>query len=350
MLVEGMHDIQSEQKQKARQKYLLWSFVLFVLISGLVLYYFSAIKKEFILLEKVQPVWLGIAVSAQIATYGCTATIYYFLLKAYQLKEVPGLRKLFSASLISLFFNQTMPSAGISGNIFFLNFLLRYGAGVSSIVSLIITELLIFYVAMLLVIIFLLLFCMSFTGVPGVFKGTLAGGALIYLLFGLAIILAGKKNFVYRFLKRIAKVKFLRSLTANINKGFTQQEIMSQEMKLFIFVKEHKKATLYSFVFQLMLIASDAFTVYALFSGLGVSISLIAVLLGFICAKIISILPFLPGALILYESSMTFFFVSLSVPLHIAVIVTLVYRLLSFWLPMPVGFFLYRRWLAKKVP
>ncbi|HEY6063496.1 MAG TPA: hypothetical protein VIV35_07795, partial [Chitinophagaceae bacterium] len=46
---------------------------------------------------------------------------------------------------------------------------------------------------------------------------------------------------------------------------------------------------------------------------------------------------------ILYEGSMTFFYVHFGVPVAVAAVATLLYRALSFWLPIPVGFFLYRR-------
>lgn len=38
-------------------------------------------------------------------------------------------------------------------------------------------------------------------------------------------------------------------------------------------------------------------------------------------------------------------FASAGVPPGTAIVVTLVYRFLSFWSPMPIGTFLYRQWL-----
>jgi uncharacterized protein (TIRG00374 family) len=85
---------------------------------------------------------------------------------------------------------------------------------------------------------------------------------------------------------------------------------------------------------------ADMFTVCALFHGLGVFTTFSTVFVAFILAKIISLLPISPGALIVYESSLTFFLVKLGAPVGTAVIVTLLFRVLSFWLPMPAGFLL----------
>jgi len=50
-----------------------------------------------------------------------------------------------------------------------------------------------------------------------------------------------------------------------------------------------------------------------------------------------------PGALIFYEGGMTLFYTLLGIPAGGAFVVTMLYRALSFWLPMPVGLLLYRK-------
>jgi len=101
-------------------------------------------------------------------------------------------------------------------------------------------------------------------------------------------------------------------------------------------------------ILQFCIFMSDAFTIFSLFKGLGITVTILEVSTGFILTKIISILPFLPGALILYEGSMTFFFSRMGINLGTAVVVTLLYRALSFWLPILLGFFLYRKLQLKE--
>lgn len=334
----------AEQKGKTNSKYIVWSFVLFVLVFGFVVYYFSEIRKEFALLEKVKPFWLIAAIIAQLITYLCTAAIYHLLLAPYKLQQGPGLAVLTRASVISLFFNQTMPSAGISGNTFFLNFLLRFGMNVSASISLIITELLIFYTAMEVLILLLLFACFLVVQASGVFTATLIGGMIVYLVFGIAVVLSGRKKVIYRLIERLGKIKPLRSLVVRIKKRISLQMLEGQEIKPLLFIRRNPLTVFRSFVLQLFLFIADAFTILALFTGLGISVSPFSIILCYMCTKIISILPFLPGALVLYESSMSYFFAAEGLPVASAIIVTLLYRLLSYWLPMPVGFLLYKRW------
>jgi len=176
---------------------------------------------------------------------------------------------------------------------------------------------------------------------------TLTIGLVVYLVFATFTAFAGRKKFIDLVLKKIQKVKFIKKIFEKLTEKIEQQGISKTEVNLLTLVEKNKGQALKAFLFQLLVVASDAFTLYALFNGLGIPVSPFVVLLGLITTRIISLIPFLPGSLILYESSMTFFFKSLAVPFGAAAIVTLIYRLLSFWFPIPIGLFFCRRWQQK---
>jgi uncharacterized protein (TIRG00374 family) len=205
----------------------------------------------------------------------------------------------------------------------------------------------IFYGSMEVIIICLLVTCLFFYKVPHVFTVTLTTGLIIYLGFATFIAFIEKKKFVQFLYRNIQRLKFVKKLFEKVNKRIQEQGISEKDVHLLTFLKNNKRTVWRTFLFQLMVIAADGFTLYSLFYGLGVPVGAFVVLLSLISTRIISLLPFLPGSLLLYESSLSFFFVSLGIPLSTAIIVTLVYRLLSFWFPMPVGLFFYRRWLKK---
>ncbi len=320
-------------------------FILFVLLFGLAVYYFSEIKNEFRLLERVNPYWLIAALCGQFMTYFFTALIYQLLLKAYRLPRLPGRWDLLKASIISLFFNQTVPSAGISGNTFLVNFLARFNLSRTPAISLILEELLIFYSAMEAIIISLLIACMFVYRSFYSFKGVLTAGILIYLAFSLVVSFAGRKNMLTRLYDKVSKARLVKKLFKSINKKMSESDILKNEVLVWPLIKSNIPMAIRVFFLQLAVVAADGFTLYVLFLGIGHPISPFIVLLTLICTKVISILPFLPGSLVLYESSMSFFFASAGVPAGTAIVVTLVYRFLSFWFPMPVGTFLYRQWL-----
>jgi uncharacterized protein (TIRG00374 family) len=124
-----------------------------------------------------------------------------------------------------------------------------------------------------------------------------------------------------------------------------ESDILGNEILLWPLIKSNLPMATRVFFLQLAVIAADGFTLYVLFLGMNQPISPFIVLLALICTKVISLIPFLPGSLVLYESSMSFFFASAGVPPGTAIVVTLVYRFLSFWCPIPIGTFLYRHWL-----
>lgn len=337
----------SNQNEKEKSGSWLLFFILFILVLCFVIYYFSEIKQELKLLDKVNAFWLIAAIFAQFLTYFFTAIIYFFLLDAQRWHQSPSLWDLLKASFISLFINQTVPSAGISGNIFIFNFLVKFDISVTRIISLILTELLTSYAAIEVLIIFFLATYRSDDKEFNVFTVTLVAGFAAYILFGILVGLAGKKRSLEFFYKKIKKIKFIKEVFEKYNQRIVQEGISNKNVHLLNFLKKNKRSVLKACLFHLLVVGADGATLYALFLGLGTPVSTYVILLSLVSTRIISLMPFLPGSLFLYESSMSFFFASLGVPLNIAIIVTLVFRLLSFWFPMPIGLLLYRRWLSK---
>jgi len=182
---------------------------------------------------------------------------------------------------------------------------------------------------------------------PSGCRGILIAGAIVYLVFAIVIVIAGRKNSLEFITKKISKWKFLRNYMEKMESQFRSltsgQHKTDPVMKL-VRKKENSAGIM---LLQLIIIALDGLTIYALFNGLGVFVSLFIIFLVLICTRIISVIPFLPGALILYESSMVFLFTQLKIDLGTALVVTMLYRLLSFWLPLPVGWILYRKWIVK---
>jgi uncharacterized protein (TIRG00374 family) len=314
-----------------------------VIVFALGVYYFSDIKKDIKLLRNVNLGWLGIAILAQVCTYFLGAVIYYDLLRAFKVKKPPGLGQLLQANVAALFLNQAVPIAGLSGSTFFFNFLVKRNIAVSYILPLIVIELLAFYAAMEIIILFAATACLFLQKAPLLFFGFFAGGFLAYFLFGFLIAVIGRQKTLKTLYKKLTGLKFIRKWLQRREASFpgkTELNEIKTPERIFL---EHKATILKTVGWQVCIFLADAFTIFALFYGLSAPVSIITVIVVLICSKIISLLPFLPGSLILYEGGMTFFFVSLGVPFNTAVIVTLLYRILSFWLPIPVGLFIYRK-------
>ncbi len=94
---------------------------------------------------------------------------------------------------------------------------------------------------------------------------------------------------------------------------------------------------------QLVALLLDAVTLLCLFLSLGEWPHLSVVLLGYSLAYFFSTVTSLPGGGGSFEATMTLTFTQLNVASEIALSVTLLYRLLAFWLPLVVVATMYHR-------
>jgi uncharacterized protein (TIRG00374 family) len=77
--------------------------------------------------------------------------------------------------------------------------------------------------------------------------------------------------------------------------------------------------------------------VLATLYGLNVQPDPALTLLAFVAASVLGLVPFTPGGLGFVEAGLTATLVLAGVPAGDALVTTLVYRLLTFWLPLPIG-------------
>lgn len=316
----------------------IYFYIFAIIIFGFVIYYFAEIKGDIKLFIKVKPAWLVLAIAAQVGTYLFNSIICRRLLRTFAPKSHISIKELFQASIVTLFINQTIPSVNLSGNIYFFNFLKKRGVAEHAAFSLLVLELLTFYTAVICIILVLLFICIFLKGIPLYFIFIFLGGIVAFTLFALLIGLLGRGKTVDKLLRKLSRIRFLEKSIHKFKK--MPFDKIKNPWRVYA---DHTPVVITTIIFQTCIFLLDSLTLYALFHGLGMPVSFLPVLFGFILTKIISLLPFLPGALILYEGSMTFFYVHFGVPVAVAAVVTLLYRALSFWLPIPVGFFLYRR-------
>src|SRR5690606_13187544 len=111
----------------------------------------------------------------------------------------------------------------------------------------------------------------------------------------------------------------------------------------------NKKASLLAIFYQLCLIGCDIITAFAIIKGFHVQLPFTHIAFALLLSIVIGALPISPGSLIAYEGAMTYFLTILGTPIHAALIVTLLFRFFTFWLPMPVGLLLYRNLQKKRI-
>ena len=326
----------------------IFFYILSVGIFVFVAIYFTEIKKDVKLFEKINPLWLCLALLGQAATYLFGALVFRQLLSSFKIKIKRAIWTLVQVNIVTLFFNQTVPSAGISGNTFFFNFLRKKKVPIHQSVSVISTELLTFYAAMEIIIVAIFIIILFFVKAPTLFMIISGVGFLVYLVFGLAVEFLSRERLIKKIYKKINSLKIFRKLATRIKTSLSGNVSFSDVTSPLQFYRQNKMVIVQAVLLQIFIFSADGFTIFCLFKGLGVSYKVLAVPVAFVLTKIISLLPVSPGALILYEGSMVFFFSRLGVNLNAAIVVTLAYRALSFWLPIFLGLFLYRKLQSSK--
>ncbi len=333
---------------KSKRTIPLGSLIFYFLVIILIIIAFrrfSEIERVTRLFREARPAMLALAIGAQILTYLATAYIYYELLDIYKQKKAVKKGELFRASVVSLFLTQAVPTAGVSGNTFIIYFLNNKRVPMKQSVSIITLELFTYYAAHILLLFFVFLYFVFFLNwaVNGLLLAIGLVGAGLFLLISVLIVFFGSKRFLF-FLRKARKFRSVSWILNKIKMGplFRGSSEAGWESPLEI-LKNKREFLFWPLVWQIAILLLDAVTILFLFIGFNFHVPFSYIVLVLLLTKIISLVSVLPGALVFFEGSMVLFFSFFSVPLDLAVIITLLFRALSFWLPMPFGLYFYRR-------
>lgn len=173
--------------------------------------------------------------------------------------------------------------------------------------------------------------------------------ALIFIL-SVSILLFRKKGkhlvwFLEFFSKLINKiVKIFRK------RGFFTSELfkkfVSDFHQCFYFLWQNKQKIPLIFFSSLLLFLGDIFTLYFSFLVFGFQSNLALLILGYSLSLILTLFTLIPGAPGIMEASLMIVFIKFGLPAHIVLFATLLFRIFSYWLPLPLGIFSY--WKLKK--
>lgn len=302
--------------------------------------YFGSIREDIGLFVKIQPVWLLAAVAFQVGTYVAAAASYRQWIIAYGHPNIVRMPEMLELSVMMLFFNQTVPSAGVSGGAFLSRRLMRRGISPEKSVSIFLLELLAQYLALLACALGLLMFGGALQ-VPAFAFGVLITGIIAYTFLICFVLLLGRRSTLNFVLSRLDRIPFMRKRLHRFE-GLAKAESGDVRGAVRMFLANPDVSS-QAVLLAVIVITFDMLTIWALFAGLGVPVGLGASAAGYILTRIITSIPTSPGSLVVFEGGMAYFLSGMGVPLEAAVTITLLFRILSFWLPMPVGFFLYRR-------
>lgn len=322
----------------------------FITIAVLVITYlrFSEIRLIGSVFARSSLEWLIAIIIIQLFVYYFQALNYRDVLRIKDL-EVKT-EKLYPMSFVVQFLNQALPSGGLSGQVFFVQYLRKYGLTVAEGIGRAFIEIMTLWMAMGL------FFVIS--SIIVVRGGEIANipqlRYLIYTFVFLAIILVS----IFLLIQRKRRSKLVKWITNWFHSRFENKsknedtsdqakhlEIIFDQLKTSInFRVLQKKAKDFwlAFFWQCMILLAHIFTLYFISFAIGHPISFRLAFIVFSLVRFIGMIAFVPGALGVFEGAMTLILISFGVPASQAFAMTILLRAFTFWLPMPVGWALYR--------
>lgn len=295
--------------------------------------------------------WLLMAVFLQVLTYIFLALNYHYIFKIKG--HMVSYLKLYPMAFIVQFINQVFPSAGISGQIFFVDYLISRGATVADGIGRSILEIASLFCGFAIVFIIASVVYFSngaFTQHPD----------LIYLVYifwffastALAVFLVIQRPRDHNLISRL--IDYFKK-QENSDTGGKSKENGKIKNYWLLFVKELKtnmnadslagnsNPFVLAIISQAIVFFLDSLTLYALAFALNIQISFALVFIIFTFTQFISMISFVPGSLVIYEGGMVIMLIAFGVERGSALTLALLFRFLTFWLPMPIGWLLYRQ-------
>ena len=291
---------------------------------------FSEERAFITLVDHAKPWWMVVAAMLQAGTYAAQGWIWRRVAHAagYRISRVAALE----LSLAKLFVDQALPSAGLSSSLLVARALaqrqLAPGVVNASVLINIASYHLAYVVALLGALAILLL--------NGFSSAIVTTTAALFVAFAFALgaailALVGRRH------ERLAQA--LRSFPAAL-------AILDFVAAADPVLVRRARVLTETLGLQLAIMLLDALTLWALINAVGGSAPATGVLASFMIASLVRTMGIVPGGLGTFEATSVLMLRTLGVDLAAALAATLLFRGLSFWIPMLPGYWCSRRAIA----
>ena len=287
--------------------------------------------RDFIrLAEDAEPWWLTIAVLLQSATYAAQGEIWRRV-GTRAGAPLPGWDA-FRLSLAKLFADQALPSAGISGSIVVARTLEQRGVRPGAINAVVLINLASYHLGYIAA----LAAALAILQWEGHATLLIVLSTLLFVLFAVAVTagVIGLSGVDRRARAQwISRFTPLRSSVAFIQRADPQ-------------LIRNPRLLVDTTALQVGIILLDAATMWVLLRSLGTHPSATGVFASFMIASLVRTIGIVPGGLGTFEATSVLTLAMTGTTIPIALSATLLFRGLSFWLPMVPGLWLSRRMIA----
>jgi len=311
----------TDEDAKATIRWFSWLFGVAMLSAVIIAaIHFSEERELLRIAESAQPWWLAVAAALQVGTYFAQGEAWRVVMRAAGYSIALSLA--FKLSLAKLFIDQAIPSAGISGTVVVARALEHRGVSRAVVMASVVIESVSYYAAYIMA----LAFAVLITVVGGHASPLIFATALCFIAFSAALsaaalALAGRRHTIPQWLMRVPLLRTVLSLVGEADPIFVRS--------LPLMIKSGS--------FQLGIVLLDAATVWVLIRALGEEASPTGVFASFVVSTLLRTISIVPGGLGVFEAASVVTLRLAGVSLSVALAATLLFRGLSFWLPMGPG-------------
>lgn len=321
-----------------------WRLILGLVIIGILVAVVSAERRELIkagrILSRSHPIWIGAALLMQGLVYLCFTSVYWRSLRllGYHVRLV----SLYGVAFIAIFLGRVFPAGGTSTYAFLLYQFRRRGIpdGTGAVAVTIdgLSYLTAFFT--LLTGGFLYLFTHGALNVRQIQIVSL----LTLTILALAMYIWGLSRDRALLTKRVLSIKHW--LARLFRRNWSDMRVLSFIAEIYegaALIGRDRRSFVQLVALHLSALLLDAVTLLLLFWSVNVWPHFSIVLLSYSLAYFFSTISSLPGGGGTFEATMALTMTGLGVANPVALSVTLLYRLIAFWLPLLVSAIIYRR-------
>lgn len=319
----------------------LFIFIIFLLGVYFLIPKFIGIQKVFVLLLHVNKFYLLLALTFELLSYVGAAILLGVILN--RLGNKIRFWDRFKISSIASFAIHFFPIGSFGEGAVDFYFLRQKKVETGSILLMLVLRIIFTYAA------FLLIFLIGLILVPTApelrFSPKLISLVLFLLIFGgvfyIIYLYRHKEKFRHLWNHFFSGIfKFVGKIRGENSKGAENKnevfEDIYQGIGLF---GQKKRSSLFAYLAALMYWLSDIACFYFVFLSFGYHIYIGVLIFGYGIASLVGMVSFIPGGLGVTEGTLALLYGSLGVPSAIALTSILLFRLFSFWIWIPFGFY-----------
>lgn len=298
-------------------------------------------------LHHVNLLVLSLVVVWQIANYHTYAKLYQGLFDILGRKM--SYRSMYRTGVELTFVNHVFPSAGVSGFSYFSFRMMQYGATAAQATLVQTMRFITVFISFQAILLFGVL-ALAVNGKASnlvIFVATSIGVALVFGTLAMVYVIGSEQRIDQFFTGLTKGLNWFLQLfrkgkpeTINVSKA---RELFVEFHENYIILQNNYTKLKGPVLWALLSSVTEILTLYAVYMAFGNYVNIGAIIIAYAVANFAGLISILPGGIGVYEGLMTAVLAAVGIPPSLSLPITIMYRILTMALQLPVGYLLYHK-------